>query len=187
MRVVLIACVTLLTACASIPLSHRVEFNPAELQSLNAWAWQGRAAASNPYGSWQGRVQWQQENDTFNVQVDGPFGIGRGVIDGTPAQVQVQMTGQGTQTINNPDAWLQSQLGWSAPIAQARFWLLGVPDPSLPASSPVYDGSAIVFEQLGWQLRASDHQQIGNYPLPGQIELSRNGERLRIRFDRWAL
>jgi len=190
-RAACVAATLLLGACAPLPQP------PSEIPAPQAWALRretletirgftlrGRINDAN-----QGRtadVRWLQRDDgQFNLQLNGPFGIGAVEIDGNADGVSVR-TRDGTQYLTDPEAWMQANLGWSIPIGDLRNWALGLPAAgTLEHLSLDAGGQVLNLQQNGWDIRYDSYQTVGQLDLPRKLEARTDQARLRLLIDRW--
>jgi len=132
-------------------------------------------------------LRWQQNADnSFELRVAGPFGIGATTINGTPDNVQVR-TKSGTYQSNNPEQWIQDKMGWTLPISGLRFWILGMPSPHSDADIDLdSEGRVLTLEQDGWTLSYTEYQKAGDYQLPRKFDVSNKDVKLKVVVDSWA-
>ena len=72
-----------LAACAAtrtVPPSIKWVQRVGELQSASDWQLDGRAAVALGQQGWQATLTWRQTNDSAEVHLAGPFGIGALVL-----------------------------------------------------------------------------------------------------------
>ena len=60
--------------------------------------------------------------------------------------------------------------GWDLPIEGLNYWVLGLPDPAVPARSTLDEwGRLKQLEQLGWDVEFIEYTQAGEYELPKRV------------------
>jgi outer membrane lipoprotein LolB len=169
------------------------------LLALDHWEARGRVAArrdgDRPAGG-QASLDWQQAGATTTVALRGPFGAGAYAIVAGPAGLAVR-SAAGEAVIDDPapdaaERWFARELGWTFPMASTRFWLLGVPDPALPAEvMRDADGRLATLRQQGWEVSYAEYQPASGYWLPRRMVLAGAPagvpHRVRIVIDRWLL
>ena len=87
--------------------------------------------------------------------------------------------GQSTDVAADPESLLQQVSGLALPVSGMRWWLRGLPDPSLPLTR-----SGESFTQSGWLISATDFR-AGT--LPYKIELTRDDLRVRVMINEWSV
>jgi outer membrane lipoprotein LolB len=176
----------LLGGCASVrprlvpaPWPQRL----AELQRMNTWQLDGRAAVALGQQGWQASLDWRQQGDASEVHLAGPFGAGALVLKLTPAGLSLN----GAPPSQAVVAQLQDRLGFDLPLVQLRYWLLGIPDPSstFELSRNAQD-RIIHLAQLGWSIDYDRYVPNDGDLMPARLVLSRADARVRIAVDRWA-
>jgi outer membrane lipoprotein LolB len=179
-----------LAACQSLapvavtPWSER----RATLQAVGQFACSGQLAAATASEGFSASARWRQQGTVSDLLLRAPLGVG-GVhleLDGTELHVSAsdgaQLEGAAAQ------AELVRLLGFEPPLASLRYWLLGVPDPSLAASETLDAAQRLQrLEQGEWRVEYGEYLRSGGQWLPGRVALSRGALRLKLRLSRWQL
>jgi outer membrane lipoprotein LolB len=175
-----------LASCAAIrPPPSTVAAWPArvrQLQRADDWDLQGRAAVAIGARGWQASVDWRQHGADTVVHLAGPLGVGASVLRLGPDGLSVNDAPPSQDAV---DA-MQRRIGFDLPIANLRFWLLGVPDPGLGYSLTMNgQDRAERLIQAGWTVVFERYRPTAADRLPDRLVLSREGVRVRIVVDRW--
>lgn len=156
----------------------------AVLQQTAAWQLEGRAAVAVGSQGWQASLQWRQEGDHSEVHLVGPLGVGALVLDLTPGGLSLNGAPPGDAAL----AQLRSRLGFDPPLAQLRYWLLGVPDPDSGFDLARNAGDrAQRLVQAQWTIDYQRYAVVGADTLPDRLVLNRAGVRVRVVVDHWTL
>jgi outer membrane lipoprotein LolB len=170
-RVLTVMACCALAACATTrtvpPPSINWDQRVGTLQKAGAWQLDGRAAVALGTQGWQATLNWREANDTAEVHLSGPFGIGALELKQTPAGLSLN----GAPPSEAVLAQVQDKLGFDLPIDDLHYWLLGVPN---PASS-----------QGGWTVVYDRYSPVAGDVLPTRLVLSRGDVRVRIVIDHW--
>lgn len=177
--------------CASLPQFDRQQAEAAwtlhqqEVSTIQRFELQARIAGS-ALGA-KADVLWQQEADgSFRIRVSGPFGAGSMSLRGDARQVQVT-TAEGTVVTDDPERWLQQQMGWTLPIAGLRWWALGLPAPHNAANVELdARGRLAGLQQDGWTLQYDSYAPAGRWQLPRRFDAGNGIVSLRVLADRWT-
>jgi outer membrane lipoprotein LolB len=190
---VAVAMLTMLTGCAL----RREDVVPVDwtqrrvhLLAMDTWQARGRIAVKAQGTGGQGDLAWDQQGASSVVRVSGPFGAGAYEIRWDPAMLRVaSRNGEFSRAYSGADAaeqFLAEQLGWSFPASSVRYWLLGVPDPVLPARERFSaDGRLQAIEQNGWSVTYGRFVERAGVTLPAKIAIESARARLRVIVDRW--
>lgn len=190
-RVAAFAAVLLLAACAPTPtriepLATELRWSQhrEELANILGFALQGRLADSKGRN---GELLWRQYADErFELQLNGPLGLGAVAIEGGPAGVTVRSK-DGSEYTDDPEGWMQTHLGWYLPLRSLRAWALGIPAPGAVDQLTLDDdGHLLTLQQLGWTLRYGGYQRVGLLDLPRKLQAQSDTIRLRLVIDRWT-
>lgn len=179
---VLTACVTTRRAPAPAAATAGWEQRVAVLQKLGSWQLDGRAAVAVGTQGWQASLNWRQRQNSAEVHLSGPLGIGAMVLRRTPDGISLN----GAPPSDAVLAQLQERLGFDLPLDRLRFWLLGVPDPSAAFLLTRNDQDrALQLTQADWTIDYDRYMVAGGDSLPAHLVLSREGVRVRIVVDHW--
>ena len=135
-----------------------------------------------------GGLSWQQDGAQAAIDLRGPLG-------GTALSIRLDGASM-TVTDRNGAAvagdaareYMASEIGAPLPVAELRYWLVGVPAPGPPYRETIgADGRLARLEQAGWQLRYARYTAVGNLALPARIEIESATARLRLIVSSWRL
>jgi len=84
-------------------------------------------------------------------------------------------------------AELATRLGFDPPLSSLRYWVLGVPDPTQPASESLDPSQQRLagLTQGGWHVRYQSYASAGGEALPARLTLERDTVRVRLLVDDW--
>ena len=172
----------------------------AVIEAVTGWEARGRLALKTPTASdrttdgrstnGQGSFVWTQTGDLTVLRVAGPFGAGAYEIRWEPGGLRV-LSGRGevAAEYTGPGAaerFLQEQLGWSLPVANARHWLLGLAGPDSGAVETLdADGLLLAIEQDDWRVHYEEYRLQGRIALPRKLTLESGTGRIRLVIDQW--
>jgi outer membrane lipoprotein LolB len=166
------------------PAGAAWEQRAADLQRANSWRLDGRAAVAYQGQGWQATLNWRQLDDSSEIHLAGPFGVGALVLKQTAAGLSLN----GDPPSDAVLAQLQARLGFELPIDDLRFWLLGVPEPGAEfALTRNAQDRALTLTQGGWSIEYDRYMAVGGDVLPAHLVLSREAVRVRIAVDHWEL
>ncbi len=200
-RLAVVVTAALLTSCAAPVRRAEPPESPAArraaIEAVLSWEARGRLAlkmhvpsAQGGQGGGQGSFVWTQAGDLTVLRVAGPFGAGAYEIRWEPSGIRV-LSGRGevAAEYTGPAAaerFLEEQLGWSLPVANARHWLLGLAGPDSRAVETLdADGLLMALEQDGWRVHYNEYRQQGRTALPSKLVLESDSGRIRLVVDKW--
>ena len=115
---------------------------------------EGKLAIRSEGSRHSARFRWEQTGDRYRIELWGPLGQGRTILEGNSRRLRV-MDGSGkTLESGSVHAVMRKQLGWYLPLEALPQWVQGGPVEQLPVSGPIIDGQGrmTAFDQLGWRL-----------------------------------
>jgi len=158
------------------------------LQEIEEFRMEGRLSLNTGRRGYSGTVSWEQNDDIVDFRFRGPFGFGGFRIHGDPEQLRVKTTAGDELLLRDPEREMTERFGWSLPVHSMRYWILGVPDPALPASEvPATDGPLESLEQSGWLLHYDSYSEAEGLLLPRRLDMERGEVRIRVMTDRWDI
>lgn len=198
LRVPALALALLLSGCLGTPIKpintefaeRNWQIRQSSLTAVQSFELKGRLAESGLSAN-RGDLAWAQSGDRFDVRVSGPLGVGALAISGDPRSVEIR-TKDGVFVTDTPESFMQQRLGWSLPLPQLRYWVLGLPAPvRTPDPDPkslILDdaGRAQIIRQAGWEIAYDEYQTIGLLSLPRKLALKNATRSFRIVIDSWA-
>jgi outer membrane lipoprotein LolB len=184
-----LACALLVTGCATVPVGSPSGSRTADPGQLTQWMAKGRIALAAQGEGGSGSFVWQQRSERTELTVRGPLGAGglALVTDGTTIELS-DGTGQALDG-EAARTELERRLGVRLPLAELRYWMLGVPAPDGPGSGPAQPDSGSVrgFVQGGWAVSYEALKSQAGWSLPARLTATTNGARVRIVVDDWIL
>lgn len=158
-----------------------------ELQSREHFELKGRVAVAAAGAGFNARLRWAQDGNRARLALEGPLGAGAVHIDAAGSDLDI-VTASGARLTNDAaHAELDARLGFDPPLASLRYWILGVPDPALPAAEtldPVRQHLTRL-EQDGWRIDYGGYVAVGSEWLPARLTLERADVRVKLLVDDW--
>ncbi len=161
----------------------------ARLQALERWHFSGRLAVSVEDEGWQASLDWQQDRQTYLLRIIAPLGMGGAELKGGPDGVTLVFdSGQSPLFAPRAEDLLHAMYGWSIPVEQLRYWLVGVPAPDAQTRVSLDQQGRLLEMQSGeWQVSYQRYGQYSDYELPEKLTLKRPGYRLRLVITTWQI
>ncbi|MDB9970802.1 lipoprotein insertase outer membrane protein LolB [Porticoccaceae bacterium] len=176
-RVLLLLAVFTLSACAMQSLQPPQTAAPSDWQThqlrvsqLNDWRLAGKLGFRGPDSGGSASVNWQQQQNNFQLQLSGPFGAGRATLSGN--QQIAEMLYQDKLYRQTPQQLASQLTGVPLPVGALSWWARGLPSPDQETASSIAtspEGYASSFEQAGWQLSFSRYSETDAGSLPSKI------------------
>jgi outer membrane lipoprotein LolB len=158
----------------------------AALEKLDRYSLTGRVAVAANGQGFSGNLRYQQQAVRTDVALDGPLGMGglRVTLDGGQLSIS---TSKG-ERLDGPEARaeLERRLGFELPLAELRWWLLGIPAPGESAlDQDAGSGEIHGFRQDGWQVNIDARLPAMGFALPQKLTAAREGARLKLLVEAW--
>lgn len=158
----------------------------AALEQLDRYGLNGRVAVAANGQGFSASLRYQQLPDAAKLALDGPLGIGglRVELDGQDLKIA---TSRGEKLDGDAArAELERRLGFAMPLAELRWWLLGIPAPGeVTGQHSAGSGELRGFTQGGWQVSINSRVAGLGFSLPQRLTVEREGARLKLLVERW--
>jgi outer membrane lipoprotein LolB len=158
----------------------------AALEKLERYGLNGRVAVAANGQGFSASLRYQQLAQRSDLALDGPLGIGglRIALEGENLNIATSrgeaLDGEAAR------AELERRLGFALPLAELRWWLLGIPAPG-EAGIEQDEGSGEIhaFMQSGWRVVINARMADLGFSLPQRLTAEREGARLKLLVERW--
>jgi outer membrane lipoprotein LolB len=184
-----LALLVLLGGCVQQPRVEPPDWT-AHREAVSArgvWDLQGKIGLRSPGRAGSAFLSWNQQSDNYRLVLSGALGLGRLVLEGDASGVSWQ--GKDGKRRHHPDpaAMIAEAWGWTVPVNALRFWIRGIPDPSLPVEDQVlHEGLATRFRQSGWIVMPQNYSDASGLRLPSRVRLEHDAAALTVSISRWT-
>jgi len=194
-----ILAVAVIAGCRTVPLQHApvTEGQPwdatrPELQARDHFALKGRVAVAAGKDGFNATLHWTQNGSRSQVSLEGPLGAGGVQITADGANLSIVNSHGDHLDSEAARAELVARLGFDPPLSSLRYWILGVPDPTMPSKEALDPQQQRLqsIEQDGWQIDYGGYMPggagAGSAALPAKMTVQRSGVRVRLIVDGWS-
>lgn len=186
------AALLLLAGCRTVPpgpapLAPPWETRRPELQARAHFELKGRVAVAAGREGFNARLRWAQDGNHARLALEGPLGAGAVHVDLAGSDLDIVTASGAHLTSDAARAELEARLGFDPPLARLRYWILGVPDPALPAAETLDPAQQhlIRLEQDGWRIDYGGYAAAGSEWLPARLTLERADVRVKLLVEDW--
>lgn len=157
----------------------------AALANLDRYGLHGRVAVAANGEGFSASLRYAQVAQRTELALDGPLGIGglRVQVEGDDLEIATSR-GEKLDGAAARDE-LERRLGFDLPLAQLRWWLLGIPAPGEAAVNATEIGEIRDFTQQGWRVSITSRVAGLGFSLPQRLTAEREGARLKLFVERW--
>ncbi len=157
----------------------------AGLEKLDRSGRNGRVAVVATGDGFTASLRYAQQGREANFSLDGPLGLGGLRVEFDDRDLAIA-TSRG-ERLDGPEARaeLERRLGFELPLAELRWWLLGIPAPGDAAVDSQDSGEIRGFTQNGWQVSIDARAPGLGFALPRRITAQRDGARMKLLVERW--
>ena len=177
--------VLILSGCSTAPVEPEVHYSKIareHLYQLERWSFEGRLALTGKNDSWSASINWGHRPDDEKIKLSGPLGQGTAFIQLTGDLVTIDKGDGKAQSSEQPEEFINQQLGIFVPVHSLRYWVVGLPEPT---SAFVETTSG--FRQAGWFIEYKQMQSVDNQSMPRKITVTNERVKLKLVIDQWVL
>jgi outer membrane lipoprotein LolB len=187
--------VLLLSGCAAPPVSSPETASAwsarqTALAQRTTWQADGRIGVVSGQDGWHASFQWAQQGPDYRIDLIGPLGQGRVVVQGGAREVSIQTQDGQHRSAPDADALLEQSLGVRLPVNGLRYWIRGLPEPD-PNPTIQTDGAGrlVWLEQNGWVIEYPAYAPTSalNLDLPERIVARRQDLSVKLVIEGWKL
>jgi len=157
-----------------------------QLERLDRYTLNGRVAVAASGQGFSANLRYQQQPSGAEMALDGPMGLGGMRL--ALAGEELQVTTSSGESLDGGAAReeIERRLGFEMPLAELRWWLLGIPAPGEAAlEQDGVTGEIRGFSQHGWQVNIETRAPALGFALPRRLVAQREGARLKLAVDHW--
>jgi outer membrane lipoprotein LolB len=145
--------------------------------SIETWKIKGKIAVKAGTKGGHATLRWDREGQRQHIELFGPLGGGRVVIDADAEGAHLQDTKGGDSYGESVATLIEQRLGWPLPFDQLPFWLRGLPAGSEANMEWDDQGRITRMNDSGWQVSYPEYQSITTADgqqaqVPRQVELN---------------
>lgn len=158
------------------------------LARLNRWQAVGRIGVVSGQEGWHTHFQWTQDGEDYRIDLIGPLGQGRVLIQGNADEVRIQTQDGQQRTAPDPDSLVEQTLGVRLPVSGLRYWIRGLPTPEEATTLQTdADHRLTRLEQSGWVIDYPAYTAPAPPGLPERIVARRQDLNVKFVIERWTL
>ncbi|WP_168171497.1 lipoprotein insertase outer membrane protein LolB [Lacimicrobium sp. SS2-24] len=179
----------LLFGCATRPPTYQpvnAVQHQASLKKLKNWHVRGKLAFRSEQDKFSANLNWQQQNQQFNVNLSSFLGTNILVLEKHDNRVELQYDDEHYYHTNAGEL-LYDLLGWTIPVESISQWVKGQASPNAQLEFSDDGLISTLKTRDGWVVRYSDYRATDGILLPHDIRLNTGSNSIKIRVDAWRL
>lgn len=182
---ILLTLATSLVACVDKTAKSTLPFELSErgyLYEKKVWSFTGRLAFSDSNDSFSASIDWKHQENQDELELSGPFGQGRTLVQLTGNSVVVDYGNKRIQSFGDVDSMVSKHTGINIPVSALKYWVLGLVEPDSEYVE-VENG----FLQSGWQIEYQQINPVSLFYLPQKIRIEQNNVKLKLIINEWDI
>lgn len=159
----------------------------AQLAGLKTWQFSGRVAFKSPQEKMSANINWQQQQQNFNLKLTTFLGIGILEMQGQPGHVQLEVDDEHYQG-HNAKQLLYDITGRILPVDLLPLWLKGQKTDNTNAQyTPQGWLKQLQQPGHGWSISYTNYRKVQALWLPHSLLLKQHNQQIKIRINQWKI
>lgn len=159
-----------------------------KLREISGWETRGRIGIVTPDEGWHASLDWDQQEDAYQIQINGPTGQGIAALYGNQDGITLIVPDKGVVSAQDPEQLLEQQLGFRLPVSGLRYWAIGLPSPSLDKTEILDEqGRLKELKQDQWHILMRNYAAIDDVDIPTKLRLEHDDMSVKLVLRNWSL
>jgi outer membrane lipoprotein LolB len=184
----LLAGALLLAGCTGTPRIPATAGVPVDPALVTEWLASVRIGVASGAEGGSGSFNWRQLGSRTSLDVRGPLGAGGLHVEAEDAELSVTGADGARVDAGAAREAIRARLGVDLPLAELRYWMLGLP---APGSDAQVEGHAApparTISQAGWSVRYDEFVTAAGWSVPARLTATAGGVRLKAVIDDWRI
>ncbi|WP_373332541.1 lipoprotein insertase outer membrane protein LolB [Thiopseudomonas alkaliphila] len=156
------------------------------VRPISQWNLSGKLGLRSPAQSGSALLTWYQDQQYFDIRLNGPLGQGATRLSGQPGRVRLDISSKGSFVAESAETLMQQELGWSLPVEFLLSWAKGLPVPKLAAHTEFDEFARLSrLQQAGWNIHYLDYESEAQGALPTRMKVSGHNLQLTLVIKEW--
>ncbi len=161
----------------------------ATLTALQNWTLTDKVAIQTEIESWSAQIHWRQTGSDYQIRLIAPFGQGTYELRGNEAEFSIRTPDNQVLQADSPEALMQQQLQWSAPVGALSYWVRGIPGPAEEVTGLRLDEQSLLLDmqQNDWRISVLRYLNTSAVQLPGKLFMHNDHYKIRMVISKWDI
>lgn len=191
-RLILLFLIAGLAACESTPL-RTVDGedwlrHQQQVAAQERWLMQGRVAIRYAEEGGQGLLHWRQQDESYDLRFYDALNRLQLHIEGNGNGVKLHARNGDVREASNAESLMQDYLGWAVPVDALRYWVRGLPEPSMEIRESQMSNSRLTqLAQGDWQIQYQRYEEVEGIWLPDLLKINAPDLIIKLVVEKWSL
>ena len=166
-----------------LTMKERWALQKAANQAISEWQIKGKLSVKAGTKGGASTLRWSYADTAQNIQLYGPLGGGRVIVDVEPGQAILKDSkGQVIEGTSAQEV-LYERLGWHVPFDELAWWSRGLPDVDSTEIEIDEDGLLRRLHHGIWEVEYLEYSRVDSFLLPKRLEIISEPGKLKT-YDR---
>ncbi len=172
------------------PATHHLTWKQRQrqLNVIKKWDIKGSLGITYNDQTEFAHFEWQRQNTAYAITLSSTLDIGSVKLIGDAKQVTLWKSATDKVTAATPEELMQTQLGWSLPLENLKYWIVGLPSPKMlyKATYDAYNHLATL-KQGNWRIQYLGFAAFKGIDLPMKLTITNPQLHVKIVINTWKL
>ncbi len=190
----LVICSLIFSGCSSVEQQIVTQKNlPASwlqhtqaIKFIEQWQANAQVAITVDDKTQKSKMTWRQQQQQYSIIFTLPFGQSGPTLAGDETSATLSIPKEKPLTGQSAGQLLEQRLGWTLPVENAKFWILGIPSPNSESKVLLKNERLTQLSQDGWLINYDRYKLIDGLFMPSKITISRGNFSLLLIIYKWA-
>lgn len=190
----LVICSLIFSGCSSLEQQTVTQktLSASWLQHMQAvkfieqWQANAKVAITVDNKTQKSKMTWRQQQQHYSIVFSLPFGQSGPTLVGNETSATLSIPKEEPITGHSAGQLLEQRLGWTLPVENAKFWILGIPSPNSESKVLLKNERLTKLRQDGWLINYDRYKRIDGLFMPSKITISRGNFSLLLIVYKWA-
>jgi len=178
-----------LSACATAPQQTLPTTSKATTnEALTHWKAEGKIGFRSDSKSQSANFVWENSDQSYKIQLFGPFGQGRVIIEKIGNSVELLHDGKSYRA-DSAQALLKQATDLSMPVHWLSYWIKGVPAANVALEDiQLSDAQQLeAFRQENWKVTYTRFENVNAFTVPSKMTFEEGNYRLTAVVKAWQI
>ncbi len=159
-----------------------------KIGAVSEWGLVGRISLDDGDRGGSGRLQWDVESDSSELNFHGAMGRGAWHLQISPGKATLTEANGAEQTAAGVNTLIQDRMGWPIPVEALQWWVRGLAAPGTIEDEMLdSEGLLIHLDQFGWSVDFNRYDSTAGVELPVRLDARRDDYRVKLAISRWKM
>lgn len=158
------------------------------INAIDEWGFSGKISLDDGDQGGSGRLQWDVQADSFELDFHGAMGRGAWHLQVDPERAVLKEASGEQRTAASVNDLIQERIGWPLPVDALQWWVRGLAAPGM-VDAEQFDSRGLLLhlDQFGWSVDINRYKTFADLQMPIRVDARRDNYRVKLAISRWQM